>query len=174
MTGLDANADEIMQIACYVTDYDLNLMDDEGVEIVVRLSKERLDQMDEWCTQHHGSSGLTQACIDSKVSPEYAADAILKYIKTFVPQSRRALLAGSSVHADRAFLVKPPYKAIVDHLHYRILDVSSIKEAARRWAPADVLKELPRKKNLHTARADILESIAEARFYRNAFFTKAS
>jgi oligoribonuclease len=171
MTGLDADHDTIMSVACFITDYHLNLLDDTGFEAVIHHSKEDLDRMGEWCTKHHGDSGLTQACIDSTTSPTEAAEGLLAYIKKYVPRARIALLAGNSVHADKAFLVKAPYKPIIDHLHYRILDVSAIKEAANRWAPAEVLKEAPRKKNLHEARADILESIEEARFYRKAFFS---
>lgn len=80
-----------------------------------------------------GESGLTSAVINSTVTPQQAADGLLAYIQKYVPKKRVALLAGNSVHADRAFLYKEPYKKVLDHLHYRILDVSSIKEAARRW-----------------------------------------
>ncbi|PVI07383.1 oligoribonuclease-like protein [Periconia macrospinosa] len=171
MTGLDSENETIMSIACFVTDYNLNVLDEDGFEVVIGHSKEQLDQMGEWCTKHHGESGLTQACIDSTTTPEEAAQGLLQYIKKHVPKPRKALLAGNSVHADKSFLVKSPYNVVIDHLHYRIFDVSSIKEAARRWASQDTIERIPRKKNLHEARADILESIAEARFYREAFFT---
>ncbi|CAI6340236.1 unnamed protein product [Periconia digitata] len=170
MTGLDPENETIMSLACFVTDYDLNILDDYGFEAVVHHSKEQLEQMGEWCTKHHGESGLTQACIDSTMTAEEAAEGLLQYIRKHVPEPRKALLAGNSVHADKSFLVKWPYNSIVDHLHYRILDVSSIKEAARRWAPRDTLRKIPKKKMLHEARADILESIAEAKFYRQTFF----
>jgi oligoribonuclease len=172
MTGLDYDNDTIMSIACFVTDSDLNLLDEEGFEVVIHHSEEDLNKMGEWCTKHHGKSGLTQACINSTTTPEQAAAGLLEYIQKYVPKARTALLAGNSVHADKAFLIKPPYKAVIDHLHYRILDVSSIKEAARRWAPAEDMKKLPKKKMLHEARADILESIVEAKFYRETFFLK--
>lgn len=174
MTGLDYENDTIMSIACFVTDSDLNLLDEEGFEAVIHHSEEDLNKMGEWCTKHHGDSGLTQACINSTTTPEQAAAGLLEYIQTYVPKKRTALLAGNSVHADKAFLIKPPYKAVIDHLHYRILDVSSIKEAARRWAPVEALTKLPKKKMLHEARADILESIAEAKFYRETFFLRDS
>ena len=170
MTGLDRNSDTIMSISCFVTDADLNLLDSEGFETVIHHEKGALDAMDEWCTRTHGKSGLTQACIESTVRPEAAATSLLQYIKRFVPESRKGLLAGNSVHCDKEFLSKAPYNTILDHLHYRILDVSSIKEAARRWAPEQILTAAPPKKNLHQAREDILESIVEARFYRDAFF----
>jgi oligoribonuclease len=170
MTGLDPETDTIMSLACFITDYDLNLLDEDGFEAVIHHSKEQLDRMGEWCTDHHGDSGLTQACLDSTTTADEAAQGLLKYIQEYVPKSRTALLAGNSVHADKSFLVKAPYDTAIDYLHYRILDVSSIKEAARRWAPVDTLKKIPRKKMLHEARADILESIAEAKFYRETFF----
>ena len=172
MTGLDANNDTIMSLACFITDAQLQLLDEEGYEAVIHHSPEQLDKMGEWCRKHHGDSGLTQACLASTTTAEDASLELLNYIKKHVPKARTALLAGNSVHADQRFLVKEPYKPIVDYLHYRILDVSSIKEAARRWAPAEVVKKTPKKKMLHEARADILESIEEARFYRETFFVK--
>jgi oligoribonuclease len=174
MTGLDPEHDTIMQIACFVTDADLNFLDEEGFEVVIRHSQEAMDQMGEWCKDHHRKSGLTSACLTSTVSPDQASQDLLRYVKKYVPQTRKALLAGNSVHADRAFLVKAPYNIVMDHLHYRILDVSSIKEAARRWASADILKQTPAKRGLHEAREDIIESIREARFYREVFFVNRS
>lgn len=172
MTGLDTNNDTIMSFAAFVTDADLNVLDDTGYEAIIHHDKEQLERMGEWCTTHHGDSGLTQACIESTTTAEEAAEGLLSYIKKYVPERRTALLAGNSVHADKAFLVKQPYNVVIDHLHYRILDVSSIKEAARRWAPKETLAKIPRKKMLHEARQDILESIEEARYYREAFFFK--
>jgi oligoribonuclease len=174
MTGLDTENDTIMSLAVFVTDADMNLLDETGYEAVVRHSKEQLDRMGEWCTSHHGQSGLTQACLDSSTTAEQAAEGLLAYIRKYVPERCTGLLSGNSVHADKSFLVKHPYKIVTDHLHYRILDVSSIKEAARRWAPKETLKKIPRKQMLHEARADILESIEEARFYRETFFMKSS
>ncbi|KAF2028055.1 ribonuclease H-like protein [Setomelanomma holmii] len=170
MTGLDTENDTIMSFAAFVTDADLNLLDEEGYEAIIHHSKEQLDRMGEWCTRHHSQSGLTQSCLDSSTTADQAAEGLLEYIKKHVPERRTGLLAGNSVHADKSFLVKLPYKTIIDHLHYRLLDVSSIKEAARRWAPKATLERIPRKQMLHEARADILESIEEARFYRTTFF----
>jgi oligoribonuclease len=161
-----------MSLAAFVTDADLNILDERGFEAIIHHEKGQLDQMGDWCTRHHGDSGLTQACLDSTTTAEVAAEGLLQYIKKFAPERRTALIAGNSIHADRGFLVLQPYKPIIDHLHYRIFDVSSIKEAARRWAPKETLKRIPRKQMLHEARADILESIEEARFYREAFFLK--
>lgn len=170
MTGLDPDHESIMSIACFVTDYDLNLMDSEGFEVFICHSQERLDQMGEWCKTHHAKSGLTSACLQSDTTAEQAADALFSYILRFVQERRRALLAGNTVHADKRFLVKSPYDKVIKHLHHRILDVSAIKEAARRWAPIETLKKSPQKAGKHDAKVDILESIEEARFYKEAFF----
>jgi oligoribonuclease len=172
MTGLNTDDDTIMSLAAFITDADLNILDKSGYEAIIHHNKEQLDRMGEWCTRHHGQSRLTQACIDSTTTAEQAAEGLLSYIKKFVPERRTGLLAGNSVHADKSFLVKQPYKIVTDHLNYRILDVSTIKEAARRWAPKETLNRIPRKQMLHEARADILESIEEARYYREAFFLK--
>jgi oligoribonuclease len=172
MTGLDLENDVIIEIACFITDYDLNLLDSEGYETVVHQSKETMDKMGEWCTKTHGDSGLTAKVLTSTTSPEKAAQDLLSYIKEYVPQSRKALLAGNSVHADQAFLRKAPYDKVLGHLHYRILDVSAIKEAAKRWAPVELLQKAPKKQGLHEAKADILESIAEAKFYQETFFKR--
>ena len=124
----------------------------------------------EWCTETHKESGLTKKVSESTVTPEEAADLLLQYIKRFVPEPSRGLLAGNSVHADKAFLSKGPYKKVIDHLHYRILDVSSIYECARVWCGMDVLLNIPQKQKKHTAKEDILESIEEARYYKEAIF----
>ncbi len=134
--------------------------------------------MGPWCVDHHGRSGLTAQVLASTTTAEQAADGLLAYIQRFVPQPRVALLAGSSVHADRAFLRRPPYDRVLAHLHYRILDVSSLKEAVLRWAPplpppgeGEKGAKKPRKKGAHRAREDILDSIAEARYYKERFFS---
>jgi len=169
MTGLDPDSDAIIEIFCLVTDDQLELLDDSGWGTVVHQSRERMDAMDDWCTRVHGNSGLTAAVLESTVTAEQAADGLLAYVQKLVPQTRTALLAGNSVHADLAFLRKEPYKKAMDHLHYRILDVSSLKEATRRWRP-DLVSAVPAKKCLHKARDDILESIEEARYYKSAVF----
>jgi len=172
MTGLDPDTEEIIEIFCLVTDGDLRLLDDEGWGVVVHQSQERMDKMDDWCTRVHGRSGLTAAVVASEVTPKQASDGLLAYIRNLVPQPGTALLAGNSVHCDKAFLRRGPYAQVNDHLAYRILDVSSIKEAARRWAPS-ALAGAPRKKGSHQAKADILESLAEARHYRDLLFAPA-
>jgi oligoribonuclease len=169
MTGLDPNVDTILEIFCIVTDYELNVLDEAGFSAVIHHDQEALDRMNEWCIKTHGESGLSQRVLDSSTTPGEAAAGLLAYIKRFVPNHRGALLAGNSVHADRSFLVVPPYNTVTDHLHYRIFDISSMKEAVKRWAP-EILVNFPHKKYLHQAREDILESIAEAKFYRDTIF----
>ncbi|KAL8751111.1 MAG: hypothetical protein Q9199_006645 [Rusavskia elegans] len=132
MTGLDVENDEIISLCCFITDAQLNLLDEQGFEAVVHLDKSRLDAMDEWCIATHGRTGLTKASIASTTTAQEAADGLLAYIEKYVPRSVRGLLAGNSVHQDKAFLRKPPFDSIVRYLHYRMLDVSSINEAARR------------------------------------------
>jgi len=171
MTGLDVENDTIMSLACFVTDHDLNLLDEEGHEAVIHHTQDQLDAMGEWCTRHHGESGLTQACLDSSTTASQAAEELLAYIQRYAPDRRRALLAGNTVHADKAFLSEEPWTKVIRHLHHRILDVSAIKEGARRWASDDVLKRSPQKAGKHEAKADILESIEEARYWREVLFT---
>jgi len=173
MTGLDAERDTILSISCFVTDAQLHSLDVDGWEVTIHHEKSALDKMNDWCISTHGKSGLTAAAIASTTTAQEAAEGLLEYIKFLVPEKGKALLAGNSVHCDKEFLKEPPYNIVLDHLHYRILDVSSIKEAARRWAPERVLDMVPKKKGLHQAREDILESIEEARFYRDMIFRSA-
>lgn len=170
MTGLNRNHDTIMSISCFITDANLNLLDPDGFDVIIHHDNAVLDAMDEWCINTHGKSGLTQACSASDTMPDVAAASLLQYVKRIVPEARKGLLAGNSVHCDKEFLSKPPYNVVMEHLHYRILDVSSIKEAARRWSPKKVIEGVPRKRGLHQAREDILESIEEAKYYREMFF----
>ncbi|TVY64163.1 Oligoribonuclease [Lachnellula suecica] len=172
MTGLDVDNDVIIEIFCIITNGNLDVLDQEGWGAVVHQTKEIMDKMDEWCTKTHGENGLTAAVLSSTTSPEKAAADLLAYIKRFVPEPKRALLAGNTVHADKAFLRKEPYKQVHDHLSHRILDVSTLKEAAKRWSALDILVGVPKKKLLHQAKADILESIEEARYYKEAIFQK--
>lgn len=170
MTGLDCDTDTILSVACFVTDAQLNLLDESGFYEVLHHEQDAIDRMGEWCTRQHGSSGLVTAAKSSTKTHPQVAKALLEYIQHYVKMPGRALLAGNSVHADRAFLRKPPYNQVTDYLHYRIYDVSVIKEFARRFGSEDVLKNSPDKKGLHDARADILESIEEARYQVKAIF----
>jgi oligoribonuclease len=170
MTGLDISKDTIMSLACFVTDYELNMLDETGYEAVIHHSQEQLNGMGEWCRDHHGASGLSAACLASTTTAEQASEELYQYILKFAPERKRALLAGNTVHADRTFLAQEPWRKVVSHLHHRLLDVSAIKEAARRWAPENILKRSPGKAGKHEAKADILESIAEAKYYKKVFF----
>ncbi|KAK5128516.1 hypothetical protein LTR85_003185 [Meristemomyces frigidus] len=170
MTGLDLSKDSIMSLACFVTDHELNILDENGYEAVIKHSQEQMDAMGDWCRDHHGRSGLTQSCLSSTTTAETAATGLLEYIQKYAPERKRALLAGNTVHADKAFLVLEPWTKVMKHLHHRILDVSAIKEAARRWSPVEILKKSPQKAGKHEAKADILESIEEARYYKKVFF----
>ncbi|QUC17829.1 uncharacterized protein UV8b_02070 [Ustilaginoidea virens] len=174
MTGLNPDTEEILEIYCLLTTGNLEVIDAQGFHAVIHHPASRLSQMGEWCSQTHGNSGLTSAVLSSSTTPEQAAQGLYNYITKHIPEKRRALLAGNSVHADMAFLRKKPYAKVVEHLHYRILDVSAIKEAGRRWCSRQVMAQAPKKKTRHLARDDILESIEEARYYRNAIFRRPS
>ncbi|KAJ5493245.1 hypothetical protein N7539_001991 [Penicillium diatomitis] len=170
MTGLDPDHDTILQICCIITDAQLNVLDPQGFDAVIHHSDSVLKNMSAWCVDMHGRTGLTAAVRASATSAAEAADSLLAYIRRFVPAPRTALLAGNSVHADKAFLARAPYAQVLEHLHYRLLDVSSLKEAARRWGSEDLLAQVPAKREVHLARDDILESIQEMRFYREKLF----
>ncbi|GLB37755.1 putative ribonuclease H-like protein [Lyophyllum shimeji] len=166
MTGLDPRTDKILEIAVLITNGNLELVD-EGLQFVIRTDKAILDRMGEWCTKQHGQSGLTQACLNSPYSREYVSNAVLAYIKKWIPEQRVGVLAGNSVHADRSFLaVEMP--EVIDWLHYRIVDVSSIKELSRRWYPQLPVPRLS--ENTHRALDDIRGSIKELQWYRDNIF----
>ena len=171
MTGLNPKSDSILSIACFVTDAKLNLLESNGFEAIVGHPQSRLNQMDDWCTRTHGASGLSKAVVESETTAEEAARALVAYIESLLPEKRKALLAGNSVHADKMFLVEKPWAEVLGHLHYRILDVSAIKEGVRRWCGDEVLENFPKdlKKGKHEAKADVFESIEEARYYMGLF-----
>ncbi len=171
MTGLSPESDSILSIACFITDYKLNVLEPNGFEAVIHHPQSRLDQMDEWCTRTHGNSGLSKAVVESTTTPLEAAERLSLYITSLVGGKKNVLLAGNSVHADKMFLMSEPWDLVLAHLHYRILDVSAIKEGVRRWCSEEVLAKFPKdlKKGKHEAKADILESIEEARFYMDLF-----
>lgn len=164
MTGLDINTDHIIEMSCVVTDSDLDVVA-EGPHIVIHQSNEVMQRMGAWCVQHHGQSGLTQQVLDSKTTLIEAEMIMLQFVKQHTPP-KKCVLAGNSVHADKKFLDKY-MPSFMDHLHYRIVDVSSIKELARRWYPC---LEAPAKKGSHRAVDDIYESIEELKFYRQNIF----
>ncbi|KIW10615.1 hypothetical protein PV08_11579 [Exophiala spinifera] len=166
MTGLNPATDTIMSISCIITNSDLAPLDHQGFDAVIQHTPLQLSTMSEWCVRTHGASGLTQACLESTTTAPIAARALLQYVQRYIPEPRRALLAGNSVHADKMFLMVPPWNAILDHLHYRLFDVSATKEMVRRWASPAILETAPVKQLKHTAREDILESLTEARYYK--------
>ncbi|KAG0197826.1 Oligoribonuclease, mitochondrial [Mortierella sp. GBA30] len=166
MTGLLAT-DKLIEIAVIITDDELNIIA-EGPNLIIHQSKETMDNMTQWCIEHHGASGLTAAVLDSKISTNQACDQVIKFIKQHIPEPRHGILAGNSVHADKVFLERE-MRPVVDHLHYRIVDVSTVKELARRWYPEQFAK-VPEKKGAHRALDDIKESIKELKYYRGAVF----
>jgi oligoribonuclease len=166
MTGLDHKNDVIIEICCLITDKDLKLIDEEGYESVIHQDQIRMDQMDEWCTQHHGSSGLTEKVVKSTKTMGQVEEELLEYLRKYMNKGV-GILAGNSVHMDRLFMLKDMPR-VVDYLTYRIIDVSSVMEIAKRFNPA-VLAGQPRKQTAHTARADIIESIAQLAYFQQAF-----
>jgi oligoribonuclease len=166
MTGLDIGADALIEVAALVTDFDLNVLGG-GVEVVVKPPQQALDQMGETVRGMHVASGLIDELPDG-ISLGEAEERVLDYVRTHVPEAGRAPLAGTTVGTDRMFLARdmPELEA---HLHYRIVDVSSIKELARRWYPR-VYFASPTKTGNHRALADIRESIEELGYYRAAVF----
>jgi len=166
MTGLDLNVDELVEVAVVVTDYDLTPVD-PGFTIVIKPDQSALDTMNDFVRNMHTESGLITE-IPNGVSLADAEYAVLEYILQHVPAEQSAPLAGNTIGTDRAFLNK--YMPRVDaHLHYRSIDVSSIKELSRRWFPR-VYFNAPTKNGGHRALADILESIRELQYYRLAAF----
>jgi oligoribonuclease len=166
MTGLDLVADALVEVAVLVTDSELNVLGD-GVDVVVRPPAAAVEQMRAVVRDMHTTSGLLEA-LDAGVSLEQAEAAVLEYVREYAPEARKAPLAGNSVATDRGFLARD-MPSLEGHLHYRIIDVSSIKELARRWYPR-VYFASPTKSGGHRALADIQESIAELRYYREALF----
>ena len=166
MTGLSVQADEIVEIACIVTEADLTEID-VGISLVVKPSDAPLSTMDPFVVNMHTVSGLLDE-MPQGITLADAEQQVLDYIKQHVPEERKAPLAGSSVYVDRGFLSK--YMPLLDaHLHYRLIDVSSIKELSKRWYPR-VYYASPEKTGNHRALGDIRESIAELRYYRAAVF----
>ena len=166
MTGLDLKADTLIEVAVLVTDYELTVLG-EGIDLVIKPPAEALDQMTDFVREMHTASGLL-AELDNGLALDDAERQVLEYIQQFVPDTRKAPLAGNSVGTDRTFLVRD-MPAVEAHLHYRNVDVSSIKELVRRWYPR-VYYATPAKVGNHRALADITESIAELRYYRETVF----
>lgn len=166
MTGLDLGKDVLVEIAALVTEADLTPVD-EGIDVVIRATHEQLAGMDPFVVNMHTESGLLPL-IASGEDLVIAEDRVLEYVKQHVPEARKAPLAGSSIYVDRMFLAK--YMPRLDaHLHYRLVDVSSVKELTRRWYPR-VYFNAPKKVGGHRALADVFDSIRELRYYRSTVF----
>jgi oligoribonuclease len=166
MTGLDLINDALVEIACIVTDGELNPVDD-GVDVLIKPPAEALERMADVVRQMHTTSGLLAELVSGLTLAE-AQDLVLGYVRQHVPEARKVPLCGNTIATDRAFLARdmPELDAF---LHYRMVDVSSIKELARRWYPR-VYFASPEKHGGHRALADIRESIRELRYYREAVF----
>ncbi|KAH8278737.1 hypothetical protein KR018_008111 [Drosophila ironensis] len=166
MTGLDIEKDKVLEVACIITDKDLNVKS-EGPCFAINHPPEVYETMNEWCMKHHYESGLVDRCKSSQVTPEQADQLLLSYLKDNIPQ-RACPLGGNSIYMDRLFIRK--FMPQVDeYLHYRIVDVSSIKELAKRWHP-DVATAAPKKTFAHRSLDDILETIKELQYYKQHLF----
>ncbi|MFC7402600.1 oligoribonuclease [Citricoccus sp. GCM10030269] len=169
MTGLDPVADALVEIAVLVTDSELNVLG-EGVDVVIKPPQEALEQMVPFVRDMHTTSGLLEK-LDDGVSLAEASDICMAYITDHCPQPGKAVLAGNSVGQDKLFLTRD-MPAITDHLHYRIVDVSTLKELSRRWYPKAYFQS-PAKTGGHRALGDIIDSINELRYYRAAVMVDA-
>ena len=165
MTGLELGHDLLIEVAAVVTDSELTVLG-EGVDVVIGASEEQLAGMLPVVRDMHASSGLTQEVLASTVTLQEAEQQVLAYIKQHVPEPKKAPLCGNSIATDRGFLTRDMTE-LDDWLHYRMVDVSSIKELARRWYPR-AYYQAPAKGGGHRALADILESVQELRYYRQA------
>jgi oligoribonuclease len=167
MTGLDPATERIIEIATILTDGQLTEIA-VGPELVIHQTDEVLAAMDDWNTKHHGASGLTQRVKDSTTDDGEAEAQTIAFINAHVAHRDRPVLAGNSIHQDRRFIRR--YMPLLEkRLHYRMVDVSTIKELARRWYPQVIAKQPP-KRDTHRALDDIRESIDELRFYRSQVF----
>jgi oligoribonuclease len=166
MTGLDLKTDALIEVAALVTDSELNVLGD-GIEVVIKPTPEALAQMGEFVRTMHENSGLLPL-LESGLTMAEAEEQVLAYVREHVPDPRRAPLAGNTIGTDRAFLARD-MPTLESHVHYRNVDVSSIKELARRWYPR-AYYNTPAKNGNHRALADIRESIEELRYYRDALF----
>jgi oligoribonuclease len=167
MTGLDLGRDALIEVAALVTDSDLNVLG-EGVDVVIRADDSLLDGMIDVVRDMHAKSGLTEEVRRSTVTVAEAERMVLDYVRQYVPEPRTAPLCGNSIATDRGFLTRD-MPALDDYLHYRMVDVSSVKELARRWYPRVYFGQ-PQKGLAHRALADIQESIRELEYYRRTVF----
>jgi oligoribonuclease len=167
MTGLDRGSDALIEIAALVTDGELNIVDD-GVDLVIHAGDDKLAAMPEVVRDMHARSGLAEEVKASTLTVGEAQARVLDYVKKWVPEPRTAPLCGNSIATDRGFLARD-MPELDDYLHYRMIDVSSVKELCRRWYPRIYFGQ-PQKGLAHRALADIRESVAELTFYRRTAF----
>ena len=167
MTGLDLGSDLLIEVAALVTDSELNVLGD-GVDVVIGATAEELERMPDVVKEMHASSGLTDAVLQSAVTVREAEEKVLAYLKEWISEPRKAPLCGNSIGTDRGFLARDMAE-LDGFLHYRMVDVSSVKELARRWYPRAYFNS-PKKAGGHRALADILESVKELRYYRSTIF----
>jgi oligoribonuclease len=169
MSGLEPETDRILEVAVLVTDAELDVVA-EGPDLVLHQPDEVLEAMDEWNTTHHGQSGLTKRVHESTVDESQASAALLEFFAEHT-KKKQAPLAGNSIHQDRRFLARY-LSEVEDWLHYRNIDVSTIKELVKRWYPKQYSAR-PTKKGSHRAMDDLMESIEELKYYRKAVFLPA-
>lgn len=166
MTGLDLEHDALIEVAVLITDGELNILDD-GLDVVIKPEQAAVEQMNDFVRTMHTTSGLLDELGNGMTMSE-AEEQVLDHIKKYVPEPAKAQLGGNSVGTDKTFLVRDMPR-VIDHLHYRIIDVSTIKELSRRWYPRAYYQS-PEKTGNHRALGDIRDSITELRYYREAVF----
>lgn len=169
MTGLDPDKEAIIEIASVLTDWELHVIEN-GPHFVIHQPDKLLKKMDDWNQKQHKKSGLIEEVRASKVTAKQAEKTTLEFLKKFC-EPKKVFLSGNAVHHDRRFMMKYMPK-LSDYLHYRHIDVSSIKALVQHWYPKS--KETPKKSDTHRAFSDIHESIEELRYYRTAYFAKPS
>ncbi|HCN40447.1 oligoribonuclease [Rothia sp. (in: high G+C Gram-positive bacteria)] len=169
MTGLSLENDALIEVAALVTDGDLNILG-EGVDVVIKPTPGSLEQMDDFVRNMHTESGLINE-LDGGISMAEAEQLVLDYVKEWVPEPRKAVLGGNSIGTDKTFLVRD-MPQLIDYLHYRVIDVSTIKELSRRWFEKATYNA-PAKTGNHRALGDIRDSIDELRYYRGTIFVPA-
>src|ERR1700749_4962674 len=168
MTGLDIERDALIEIACLVTDGELNILD-QGVDVIIKPPPESLDQMSDVVRTMHTTSGLLEE-LSEGVTVDEAQEAVLGYVRQHIKEPRKVPLCGNSIATDRWFIARD-MPELDNYLHYRMVDVSSIKELSRRWYPRAYFNS-PSKHGGHRALADITESVNELRYYREAVFVQ--
>ncbi len=169
MTGLNPETECLVEIAAVITDFDLNVLD-EGIDLVIKPREGTVEAMGDYVRKMHTDSGLINE-FDSGIDLADAEAQVLEYIKKYIPNAKTAPLAGNTIGTDRAFISRY-MPALDDHLHYRNIDVSTIKELSKRWYPRAYF-QAPKKDGGHRALADILESIEELKYYRSTVFVES-